>query len=566
MAHTTQIEIERKYAVDAGLELPLEALGALAAEARQHEAVQLEAVYYDTADGALARERIALRRREGGHDEGWHVKLPATEGREERQWPLDVGAEPGDAAAGPVEVPAVVRDAVAGHVGEAALTPLARLSTSRRILELVDAAGAVVVEIADDSVTGTDARAGTVRVWREWEAELGPAAPDTPEKRAALLDEVEAVLLDAGASPSPSVSKLAQALGRTGLGAPGTPFDSARSAAGESGASGEPVVEPVGGALGAGIRELVDRIERLDPAVRTDEPDAVHELRVVVRRLKTVLAVHRDRVPEVAAGLGLELQRVARALGEVRDLEVRVAEATTALDEVVALRGVDDPAARRRLVDETVAEHAKALEQLRSVLEEPAWSELRDDLAALIGRRPGERSESGRATGIKTLRRSEEKAERRSARKVERKAARKALQKAAKRAVQRSVSRKDAVQATPRVTSVEVPPSEAALAMESLHRSRKAARRLRYVAEFETTTGVLRAERTADLAEELQDALGDHRDASVFAEFVLLTAARAEAAGESGFTYGVLYQRSLDRALEALDRAAEARHALRRLP
>ncbi|WP_242418751.1 CYTH domain-containing protein, partial [Frankia sp. CpI1-P] len=38
--------------------------------------VTLDAVYYDSDDLRLARNQITLRRRTGGHDAGWHLKLP----------------------------------------------------------------------------------------------------------------------------------------------------------------------------------------------------------------------------------------------------------------------------------------------------------------------------------------------------------------------------------------------------------------------------------------------------------------------------------------------------------
>ncbi|WP_291056956.1 CYTH domain-containing protein [Herbiconiux sp.] len=231
MAHSVQTEIERKYAVGADTELPAltgvgEAAGTPVVRAESSASVRLEAVYFDTADLALARQRIALRVRRGGHDEGWHVKLPAAEGRTELQWPLEPAGEPAEeattSAAGVPdaadEVPASVRDAVREHVGDAALTPLARVSTDRALTDLLDADGAVVAELADDLVRTVDARQGAERAWREWEAELGPAAPPTAAGRTALLDEIEQRLLAAGATVSPSVSKLAQALGRTGLG------------------------------------------------------------------------------------------------------------------------------------------------------------------------------------------------------------------------------------------------------------------------------------------------------------------------------------------------------------
>src|SRR5207247_2304744 len=42
---------------------------------------RLRAVYYDTADRHLQRHSVTLRRRVGGDDAGWHVKLPAETGR-----------------------------------------------------------------------------------------------------------------------------------------------------------------------------------------------------------------------------------------------------------------------------------------------------------------------------------------------------------------------------------------------------------------------------------------------------------------------------------------------------
>ena len=41
------------------------------------EEQRLEAEYYDTGDLRLIRAGITLRRRPGGDDAGWHLKLPA---------------------------------------------------------------------------------------------------------------------------------------------------------------------------------------------------------------------------------------------------------------------------------------------------------------------------------------------------------------------------------------------------------------------------------------------------------------------------------------------------------
>ncbi|MFB8242316.1 CYTH domain-containing protein [Kitasatospora purpeofusca] len=71
---TEHKETERKYV---GLALPagLEELPGVAAT-RNAEPQDLDALYYDTPDLRLLRRGITLRRRSGGGDAGWHVKLP----------------------------------------------------------------------------------------------------------------------------------------------------------------------------------------------------------------------------------------------------------------------------------------------------------------------------------------------------------------------------------------------------------------------------------------------------------------------------------------------------------
>src|SRR5450631_1126624 len=82
-------EVEMKY--EAGLEtvLPLlEDLPRVASEAGPDE-LKLEAEYYDTGDLRLLRAGVTLRRRRGGKDAGWHLKLPAgPQTRREIQAPL----------------------------------------------------------------------------------------------------------------------------------------------------------------------------------------------------------------------------------------------------------------------------------------------------------------------------------------------------------------------------------------------------------------------------------------------------------------------------------------------
>jgi inorganic triphosphatase YgiF len=70
------IESERKF--DVRPDVPAPPLGALPGVLRVGGAAEhhLEAIYFDTVDLALAAHGITLRRRTGGHDAGWHLKLP----------------------------------------------------------------------------------------------------------------------------------------------------------------------------------------------------------------------------------------------------------------------------------------------------------------------------------------------------------------------------------------------------------------------------------------------------------------------------------------------------------
>ena len=210
-APESSLEIERKYAVAAGFVLPdLSAVPGVATVTGP-DVYHLTAVYLDTPGLDLAAARITLRRRTGGTDAGWHLKLPAgTETRREVHAPLGPGGEP---------VPDELTSLVAELIGGQPLRPIARLQTTRTVRRLTDAAGQVLAEVADDEVTGSlpDHDAGstdgppdpaawrTATAWREVEIELARGTAD-------LLDKAGRLLLEAGARPSPSASKLRQLL------------------------------------------------------------------------------------------------------------------------------------------------------------------------------------------------------------------------------------------------------------------------------------------------------------------------------------------------------------------
>src|SRR5580692_7896133 len=121
------LEIEQKFDVDPGFERP--SFGGLAGvSAADPVLYHLSATYFDTADGRLAASKITLRRRTGGTDEGWHLKLPAGSGaRREVHEPLGSSEQ---------DVPAALAGRVAEVTGGAPLAPIAILNTERTVVTL----------------------------------------------------------------------------------------------------------------------------------------------------------------------------------------------------------------------------------------------------------------------------------------------------------------------------------------------------------------------------------------------------------------------------------------------
>jgi inorganic triphosphatase YgiF len=199
------LETEQKYDADADFVLPklgnLPDLGGKRlAEPRR---IYLSATYFDTEDLALIQHKVTLRRRVGGDDEGWHLKLPVRKDtRQELHVPLDEGAEG--------SVPARLADQVKDITAGQPLHPVAILDTERTVVTLPGPSGAPLVEVADDLVTAIrfgEPDSGPM-TWREIEVE----ALSQDSGAAAMLESVGTVLREAGARPSASGSKLARVL------------------------------------------------------------------------------------------------------------------------------------------------------------------------------------------------------------------------------------------------------------------------------------------------------------------------------------------------------------------
>ncbi|MEU4478648.1 CYTH and CHAD domain-containing protein [Micromonospora sp. NPDC023966] len=471
----TVVERERKYSGDAGFRLPdLTGCGGVATTS-DATALDLDAVYWDTADLRLARSGYALRRRTGGHDAGWHLKVGAVGGaRTEHQFP----AGPEDAEP-PAELVALFRGASRGRP----VAPAARIRTRRRERRLLDAAGRPLAEVAEDDVHAEDLVSGERQAWHELEVEL----VDGDE---ALLDAVDERLRAAGARTVP-VSKSHRALG-------------GRLAATRP-APADPAAAPVVDYLTAQRDTLIGHHAG---ALGGDE-DAVHDMRVAVRRLRSTLRTFRglwDRAESEA--VRAELRWLGGRLGPVRDVQVlgaRLADAVHAEPDELVLGPV--PA---RFAERFAADLATALDGLRAALGSDRYTDLLRRLDALV---------EGPTTRVRP----------------------RWVNRRVRRAVTRFDDRLDRALAGGDDTA--------------LHEARKAGKRARYAVEVRRPAAKL-----VDRFKDLQDALGAHQDSVVTREVLREQALRAYAAGENTFTYGLLHARQAavaDRAGPALVRARD---------
>ncbi|EFL32107.1 CHAD domain-containing protein [Streptomyces viridochromogenes DSM 40736] len=352
----TKREVERKYeSDDSGLPDLTGVAGV--ADVLDKGVAELDATYYDTSDLRLAAASITLRRRTGGSDAGWHLKLPVAAGvRDEIQAPLS------DAV--PDEIAALVRSRV--RTGQ--IVAVMRLRSERDIRELRDHDGRPLAEVSVDAVRAERLFGGKgTAQWTEIEVELADGGDP------AFLDKVDKRLRKAGVRPSSSPSKLARALAET------TPRKRRATAAGEPVTAGDHVL--------AYLRAQRDAIVELDPAVRRDAEDSVHSMRVATRRLRSTLKSFGkvlDRA--VTDPIGDELKWLAGELGRDRDREVLAERLTATLDEVPADL-VHGPVPER--IDTwSSTEHHGARGRLLGILDSRRYLDLLDTLDALIADPP----------------------------------------------------------------------------------------------------------------------------------------------------------------------------------
>ncbi|MFC8586822.1 CHAD domain-containing protein [Streptomyces sp. NPDC057217] len=488
----TKREIERKYEATTGSGVPDLTRVPDVATVVDEGVVELDATYHDTPDLRLAADSITLRRRTGGSDEGWHLKFPVAVGvRDEIRAPLSDTLPP--------DLAALLRSRVRG--GE--VVPVVRLRSARDVRRLLDADGGLLAELSVDTVRARRLPGGPRASWTEIEVE---AADDADP---GILDAVEKRLRKAGVRPAHAPSKLARALAET---APDDHGHDDRPDAPPPAAPGT-----AGAVVLAYVRKQAEAIVALDPAVRRDLPDAVHQLRVACRRLRSALKTYRSVLDRKATDpLGAELKWLAGELGVARDQEVLAARLHARLDDVPRPLRHGPVKARLRIWD--TARTKAARRRAVAALDSDRHLALLDRLDALLADPPLRKAASGDAA--KVLARAVRKDRARLAARVDR-----ALSLA--------------------------PGHERDLA---LHEARKAAKRARYAADAARPTLGKSAKKVSTRVKKVQSLLGEHQDGVVARATLRDLAAQAHAAGETAFTWGLLYGRE-EAAADAAERA-----------
>jgi CHAD domain-containing protein len=501
------LEVERKFdVVESTMSPSFDGIAAVAHVDKSPIQI-LDATYFDTPAHDLARNKITLRRRTGGHDAGWHLKVPGgPDARTEIHAPLGPSG-----AGGQDTVPGDLLDVVLAIVRDRPLEPVARITTRRESQILQGADRTALAEFSNDHVTAWAAASGdgdeqpAEQEWREWEMELlqTNGTVDT-----GLLDRLSNRLLDAGAAPAGHASKLGRVLG-----AAPQPGDAPQTE------------EPLQYALVQQLEELLV----WDRAVRADAPDAIHQMRVTTRKIRSLLRDYHETFGLPDGGWVLdELRELAGILGVARDAEVLGERYDRELDRLPTelVRGP----VRERLVEGARRRYETGLRRSLIAMRSQRYFRLLDALDAIVAQSPAAVACDERAP-------------------VTIDAAYKKVRKAAKAAA--------------RVDDAD--PDFEYHRDEALHRIRKRAKRLRYTA---AATG---AEQVSEQAKAVQSLLGDHQDTVVSREHLSHEAETAHDAGEDTFTYGLLYQQEadlaercrqhLDETLRRLDQSVrKARH------
>lgn len=585
MSTRTFLEVEAKFAVADDIATPdLTRITGVTevGEVRTH---RLSAIYYDTDDLRLTRSKITLRRREGGEDDGWHIKIPGENGR------LEIHAPIGELVDGHHQVPEDIESQVRALIRRRPLTPIAQVDNERVESTLLGPEGTPVAEFCDDHVTAWSLLPGGEQTsWREWEIELAADLPGTPEG-AELMQSATPLLVGAGARVSSSPSKLVMALGDSEKNAPQPLFRQRADIDEDSPAA----------AVIAALELNRDKLLDYDPRVRRDEWDSVHQMRVATRELRS----HMETFDGILGGeeiayIESELKLLAGMLGHARDAEVVEERFHQLLD--LEDSGVLDEATKLHLREDMGTEYRRAHRRVVATLNSDRYLSLLDAIDQLLAHppTPGAQSETEEddpavepeeVTVVEVPDPAEHTTDDEADMVAEGAPTDEALAAESEDVpeavtAEADVADEDATQpVAPILTQAQSPEEVEELLSRHLeqaykklmkrhrravenwdnreltlhereeyfHDMRKSAKKLRYAAEAVGAATSLKTKRLYNACKAMQSSLGDFQDSVTSRDRLVKLSAHAHRRGEDTFGYGVLYQRERAIGLKALD-------------
>lgn len=448
----------------------------------------LETERYDTTDQRLAAARIVLTVERGDGPARWQLQLPDGDGVETLRVPANGATVP------PEDFTVLLRGVSRGRE----VRPVGRIRTVRVTTRLLGAEDRSLALVVHDRVTvATQGRSTTVESWTE--VELRSA-----EGSAKLMAAVQERLIESGVAPvdgpgSGAFAELDRLLGVS---------TAKRRRAGKPGSAGVVLLDY--------LAAHVDKLASEDLRVRRNEPDAVHQLRVSSRRLRSALQAYRPLLDRKRTDPLVDaLRTLGRKLAPARDGEVlhqRISAGLAELDPTLLLGPVQAQVTRHFARAESEARAAVLAE-----LDSDRYVALRTALDGLLERPPLVRR-AGRP-------------------------ARKELPKIVAKSA-RSLERAVAAATDPDDRGRD----------EAVHTARKSAKRLRYATDVARPAAGKPAKRFAKGLKGLQTALGEHQDSVVSRGVLRSLGAQAHSAGENGFSFGVLHGRDAAGARATEDR------------